>query len=106
MASLFTAGDEQEIARVYRKMLALRVFKRAQTVGDIPDADVTRALADGDTTPAELEAIYHLTSIADYDERFVIPPFAREAAIELLESTQEQQEGGGMGFIRAPRRGL
>jgi nitrate reductase beta subunit len=106
MASLFTAGDEQEIVRVYRKMLALRIYKRAQTVGDIAETEVQKALAEAATTSAELEAIYHLTSIADYDERFVIPPFAREAAIELLESTQERQDGGGMGFIHAPRRGL
>ena len=106
MASLFTAGDEEEVARVYRKMVALRIYKRGQTVGDIDEAEVARALEQGATTPAELEAIYHLTSIADFDERFVIPPFAREAAIELLEVTQERQEGGGMGFMREPRRGL
>jgi nitrate reductase beta subunit len=106
MASLFTAGDEQQVIDVYRKMMALRIYKRAQTVGDIGQADVDRALEQGATTPEELEAIYHLTSIADFDERFVIPPFAREAAIELLEVTQERQEAGGMGFVREPRRGL
>jgi nitrate reductase beta subunit len=106
MASLFTAGDEQQVVDVYRKMMALRIYKRAQTVGDIGQADVDRALEQGATTPEELEAIYHLTSIADFDERFVIPPFAREAAIELLEVTQERQEAGGMGFVREPRRGL
>ncbi|MCC7415563.1 MAG: nitrate reductase subunit beta [Acidobacteria bacterium] len=106
MASLFTAGDEQEVVGVYRKMLALRIFKRAQTVGDIAEVDVLKAMAEAGTTAEELEAIYHLTSLADFDQRFVIPPFAREAAIELLEVTQAQQEGGGMGFLRAPRRGL
>jgi nitrate reductase beta subunit len=106
MASLFTAGDEQEVIAVYRKMIALRIYKRAQTVGDIGPEEVARALEQGQTSPEELEAIYHLTSIADFDERFVIPPFAREAAVELLESTQQRQEGGGMGFVREPRRGL
>jgi nitrate reductase beta subunit len=106
MASLFTAGDEQEVIAVYRKMMALRIYKRAQTVGDVGSDEVARALELGVTTAEELEAIYHLTSIADFDERFVIPPMAREAAIELLESTQQRQEGGGMGFVREPRRGL
>jgi nitrate reductase / nitrite oxidoreductase, beta subunit len=106
VASLFTAGDEQEVVGVYRKMLALRIYKRGQTVGDIAPEEVAKAIAEAKTTPEELEAIYHLTSLADFDERFVIPPYAREAAIELLEVTQEQQEGGGMGFVRAPRRGL
>ena len=106
MASLFTAGDEQEVVAVYRKMMALRIYKRAQTVGDVDGDEVARALEQGQTTAEELEAIYHLTSLADFDERFVIPPMAREAAIELLESTQQRQEGGGMGFVREPRRGL
>ncbi len=106
MASLFTAGDEQEVIAVYRKMLAMRIYKRAQTVGDIPEAEAAAAIAEAKTSPEELEAIYHLTSIADFDERFVIPPFAREAAIELLEVTQQRQEGGGMGFVHEPRRGL
>jgi nitrate reductase beta subunit len=106
MASLFTAGDDEEVVAVYRKMMALRIYKRAQTVGDVGAEEVARALEQGRTTAEELEAIYHLTSIADFDERFVIPPMAREAAIELLESTQQRQVGGGMGFVREPRRGL
>jgi hypothetical protein len=47
-----------------------------------------------------------LTAIAPWEERFVIPPFAREVAIGLVQITQANQEGGGMGFLREPRRGL
>ena len=36
----------------------------------------------------------------------LIPPFSREAAIELVQITQNRQEGGGMGFLHEPRRGL
>jgi nitrate reductase beta subunit len=106
LASLFTAGDETEIARVYRKLIALRVYKRAQTVGDIPEEKVRRAIEEAESNPEELEAIYYTSAIAGFDERFVIPPFAREAAIELIQITQARQEGGGMGFVREPRRGL
>jgi len=108
MASLFTAGDEEKIKAVYRKMMALRIYKRAQTVGDIPDHEAAEAVEKGLTTPEELDAIYRLTSLAGFDERFVIPPFAREAAIELVHLTQTpaDRSGSGMGFIHAPERGL
>jgi nitrate reductase beta subunit len=106
MANLFTAGDEEQIAAVYRKLIAVRVYKRAQTVGDISPDHVARTLEKARTTPDEIEAIYHLTSLAGFDERFVIPPFSREAAIELVQITQHRQEGGGMGFLHGPQRGL
>jgi nitrate reductase / nitrite oxidoreductase, beta subunit len=106
MANLFTAGDEEQIAAVYRKLIAVRIFKRAQTVGDIPADRVAKILSEASTTPEEVEAIYNLTSLAGFNERFVIPPFSREAAIELVQITQQRQEGGGMGFLHAPQRGL
>ncbi|MGE5644936.1 MAG: nitrate reductase subunit beta [Acidobacteriota bacterium] len=106
MASLFTAGDEEQIAAVYRKLMAGRIYMRAQTVGDIPLERAKQAVEEARTTPQEIQDTYYLTSIAGFDERFVIPPFAREAAIGLVEITQERQQGGGMGFIREPHRGL
>jgi nitrate reductase beta subunit len=106
MANLFTAGDEEQVAAVYRKLIAVRLYKRAETVGDIPAERVAQALEQARTTPEEIEAIYRLTSLAGFDERFVIPPFSREAAIELIQITQKRQEGGGMGFLHAPKRGL
>jgi nitrate reductase beta subunit len=106
MANLFAAGDEEQVAAVYRKLIAVRIFKRAQTVGDIPAEQVTHTLEQARTTPEEIEAIYQLTSLAGYDQRFVIPPFSREAAIELVQITQQRQEGGGMGFLHGPQRGL
>jgi nitrate reductase beta subunit len=106
MANLFTAGDEEQVAAVYRKLIAVRIFKRAQTVGDIPAERVAQTLEQARTTPGEIEAIYQLTSLAGFDQRFVIPPFSREAAIELVQITQQRQEGGGMGFLHGPQRGL
>jgi nitrate reductase beta subunit len=106
MANLFTAGDEEQVAAVYRKLIAVRIYKRAQTVGDIPAERVAQTLEQARTTPEEIEAIYQLTSLAGFDQRFVIPPFSREAAIELVQITQQRQEGGGMGFLHGPQRGL
>jgi len=106
MASLFTAGDEEMIKAVYRKLMAVRIYKRAQTVGDIPESEASQALERGATTPEEIEAIYRLTSLAGFNERFVIPPFSREAAIELVHITHTPAEARGMGFIHEPERGL
>jgi len=86
--------------------MAGRYFKRAQTVGDVDSGKIAQMLAEAQTTAEELEEIYELTSLAGFDERFVIPPFSREAAIELVQITQSRQEGGGMGFVHEPRRGL
>ncbi len=106
MASLFSAGNVELVTAVYRKLIATRVYKRAETVGDVPSETVEAVLKEADITPEEIEATYHLTAIAPWEERFVIPPFSREVAIGLVQITQVRQEGGGMGFLREPHRGL
>ncbi|MCC7496628.1 MAG: nitrate reductase subunit beta [Bryobacterales bacterium] len=106
MANLFAAGDEDQVIRIYKKMMAGRYFKRAQSVGGAEDASIAEMLTEAATTSEELEEIYELTTLASFDERFVIPPSSREAAIELVQITLDRQEGGGMGFVHEPRRGL
>jgi len=51
MASLFAAGDEAMVVAVYKKPLAGRMFKRAETVGDIPMEKAAQALEDAQLTP-------------------------------------------------------
>ncbi|MGH7968615.1 MAG: hypothetical protein ACREIC_07815 [Limisphaerales bacterium] len=106
MASLFTAGDEDTVIAVYRKLLAGRLFKRAQTVGDIAMDSALRALEEAQLTPQEAEDIYRLTALAAFDEMFVIPPMLREVAIEMGVEPNEFQEERGAGFVRIPERGL
>ncbi len=106
MAHLFSAGNVELVTAVYRKLIATRVYKRAETVGDVSPETVEAVLKEARITPQEIEATYYLTAIAPWEDRFVIPPFAREVAIGLVQITQERQEGGGMGFLREPRRGL
>jgi nitrate reductase beta subunit len=74
MAHLFTAGDEEKVIAVYRKLMALRIYKRAETVGDIGQEKVDQVLEEAQTTPRELEDIYYLSAIAPVEERYVIPP--------------------------------
>ncbi|MGH9449638.1 MAG: nitrate reductase subunit beta [Terriglobia bacterium] len=106
MASLFTAGDEDTVIAVYRKLLAGRIFKRAQTVGDITMEKALNALEEARLTPGEVEDIYQLTSLASFEEMFVIPPMLREVAIEMGVEPHEFQEERGAGFLRVPERGL
>jgi nitrate reductase / nitrite oxidoreductase, beta subunit len=104
MASLFAAGNEEIVAAVYRKLIAVRVYMRAQKVKDVSEAEVQQALAQGQTTPEEAEAIFRLTSLPTFEERFVIPPLAREEAIESAQDPLTHKEQVGFGFRQAPTR--
>ena len=106
MANLFAAGNEEAVAAVYRKLIAVRVFKRAQKVKDVSEAEVQQALAQGQTTPEEAEAIFRLTSLPTFEERFVIPPLAPEVAIEQTMDPFTRKQEGGFGFRKAPMRGV
>ena len=55
MASLFTAGDEDQVVAVYKKLMAGRIFKRAQTVGDISVERAAQVLVEAHTTPKKLK---------------------------------------------------
>ena len=106
MASLFSAGDESHVVAAYRKLIGVRIYKRAQTVGDISMEAAGRAMQEAELTPEQIEDIYYLTALAGFDERMVIPPALREQAIELGIDTQAYQEERGAGFLRWPERGL
>ncbi|HEV2416593.1 MAG TPA: nitrate reductase subunit beta [Terriglobia bacterium] len=106
MARLFTAGDEDTVIGVYRKLLSVRIFKRAQTVGDITMDKALSALAEAQLTPQEVEDIYYMTSLAGFNERFVVPPLLREQAIEMGVDPHDFQERRGAGFLATPQRGL
>lgn len=104
MAGLFSAGYEEPVLEVYRKLMAVRIYKRAQTVGDVSEETAARALQEGRTTPAEVEDICYLTSLAGFEERMVIPPFLREAAIETVADTHGCQGEEGVGYLVPPHR--
>jgi len=95
MASLFSGGNTAIVEDVYRKLMAVRVHMRSKTVGNVPAEEVAHALADGKTNAEEAEAIFRLTSLPTFKERFVIPPMARELAIEArVDPFQRKQETG------------
>ena len=107
LAKLFGAGHEVHVRYALRKQKAVRLYRRSLTVGDVSAETAARALREADTSPEEAEAIYRLTSLCTFEDRFVIPPMHREEALQMLEDDQmEVKQATGFGFVSAPRRGL
>ncbi|MCP4440410.1 MAG: nitrate reductase subunit beta [Aureispira sp.] len=106
LASLFSAGDEEMIKVVMKKLMAVRLHRRGSTVGDLEKARIADAMAEAKVSEEMAEKIYQLTSLASFDERFVIPPAHKEEAIEMLESTADAKGETGFGFSLKPKRGL
>ena len=106
LASLFAAGDTARVEQVLKKMMAVKVHRRQVTVGDLPDAEVTRALAEAGVDSCTADAIFRLTTLALNEERFVIPAAHREEAAELIEATDDRKGSAGFGLREKPARGL
>lgn len=106
LGNLFGAGYTGKIEYALRKQKAVRWYRRALTVGDIDMETAERTLREADCTVEEAEAIYKLTSLCTAEERFVIPPAHREAAIEALQDPMTHKQEAGFGFISSPKRGI
>jgi nitrate reductase beta subunit len=104
LARLFSAGDEGEMKRVLRKMLAVRLYKRREGVTGEIDEATRRLVEEAGTTPDEVEAMYRLTTLASFAERFVLPPYNRELSIEALSDPLSHKGETGVGYLQPPRR--
>ncbi len=105
MARMLSAGNEEIVTSTYKKMIAVRLYMRAKTVGDVAENQVTAAFAEAGITAAEAEEIYHLTSLPTYQERYVVPPLGREVSIEAQTDVQKHKGETGFGRRHPPRRG-
>lgn len=77
LANLFTAGDEAPIKDTLKRMLAMRAFMRSKIV----DKELNTEVLEGTgLTPGQVEEMYHLMAIANYDDRYVIPTSHKEYA--------------------------
>jgi nitrate reductase beta subunit len=106
LAQLFAAGNVGKVRYALKKMLAVRWQRRHLTVGDVPAQRAESLLAEADCTPEQADAIYRLTSLPTFDERFVIPPAHREEAIAALSDPLEFKGYAGFGLRQRPERGL
>ncbi|MBZ0167147.1 MAG: nitrate reductase subunit beta, partial [Candidatus Omnitrophica bacterium] len=106
LASLFSAGDENKVKERLKKMMAVRIYRRHVTVGDISKEKAQDALSNCGLTPELADDIYHLTSLATFDDRFVIPANHREQALELMEFAGDTKGSAGFGTKQPVKRGL
>ncbi len=106
LASLFSAGDEAQVKIRLKKLMAVRMHRRHVTVGDVSEKKAADALSKTGLTPQDADAIYYLTSLAKFDDRFVIPAAHREQALEMLEFTDDIKGKAGFGHTQSPQRGL
>ncbi len=100
MSNLFSAGNEKIVSDVFKKLMAVRMHKRSETVmsnevRDIAAEEVAKALAEAGISTEQAEAIYQLTSLPTYEERFVIPPMAREMHIEAFGEPATEKGAAG-----------
>ncbi|HXX19349.1 MAG TPA: nitrate reductase subunit beta [Candidatus Acidoferrum sp.] len=106
LANLFGAGEEAPLRYALRKQKAVRWYRRFKTVGDVDEHTAMRMLREADCSIEEAEAIYHLTSLCTFEDRFVIPPMHREEAIQMMQDPLEHKQGVGFGFLSGPKRGM
>lgn len=104
MARLFSAGNTDVIEEVYRKLIAVRIHRRSETVKDVSQDVVEKAYATGKTDAKEADAIFRLTALPTYDERFVVPNMSRELAVEATTSPLTNKQETGFGFRQKPAR--
>jgi nitrate reductase beta subunit len=106
LANLFSGGNEEVIEKILRKMLAVRIYKRRESVEGIIDEATLAMVEAADTTPEEIEAIYRLSTLPTIAERFVYPPYHREMAAEAIYGDPLARKGDvGLGYIMPPERG-
>jgi nitrate reductase beta subunit len=95
LANLLSAGDPEVIRRVLHRLAAMRAYMRKREVlGETDEGVAARAGLE----PAELERMYRLLAIADYEDRYVIPQAHAEQGAELM----REQGTCGLDFEGGP----
>ncbi len=77
LANLLTAGDTAPVVRALERMLAMRAYQRAKHVEGRVNSAVLQQVG---MTEHEVQDMYRLMAIANYEDRFVIPSTHREYA--------------------------
>jgi len=80
LANLFTAGNEEVVRIVLKKLLALRLYMRAINLNLDPPKEI---FEETKLTPNQFKEMYRLLAIAKYEERFVIPTTHKEESEDL-----------------------
>jgi len=105
LANLFTAGDEKQIEAGLRKMMAVRIYKRRQSVEGEVDKRTLDLLEEVGLNETMAEDIYQLTTQPGLKERFVLPPYHREVSVESMKDPLAHKGETGLGYMQPPVRG-
>ena len=89
LANLLTAGEERPIVTALERMLAMRAYKRSETVFGTKDELVLKQVG---LSAAQVEDMYQTLAIANYEDRFVIPSSHKEMVEDSF------NEKGSCGF--------
>lgn len=91
LANLLTAGKEEPVVKALETMVAMRRYMRGKSVEKVSDA---RLLKGTHLTPAQVEEMYQVMAIANYEDRFVIPSSHKE----MVENAFEDKASCGFSF--------
>ncbi len=75
-------GGDAHVAAALRKLVALRLWRRAETVGDVAAAEVDAAFAAARLGREDAAALHRLTTFATLEQRVVLPPALRGEAFD------------------------
>lgn len=90
LANLLTAGEEKPVLLALKRLLAMRAYKRAETVEGQLDLEVLEQVG---LNKKQADEMYRYLAIANYEDRYVIPSAHREEAM-----SEAFAERGGCGF--------
>ena len=72
-----TAGDEEPVAKALEKLIGMRAYMRSKSFEGTVDETIPGKVG---MTGAQIDEMYQLMAIANYEDRFVIPTTHREYA--------------------------
>jgi nitrate reductase beta subunit len=75
LANMLTAGREEPVALALERMMAMRAYMRSKTVDGVVDEGLATRVG---LKPSQIDDMYRIMAIANYEDRFVIPTARRE----------------------------
>ncbi|WP_213361777.1 nitrate reductase subunit beta [Brachymonas denitrificans] len=91
LANLLTAGKEEPVIQALETMVAMRRYMRKKSVEKVTDEST---LAGTHLSGAQVEEMYQIMAIANYEDRFVIPTSHKE----VVENTFDEKAACGFTF--------
>jgi nitrate reductase beta subunit len=75
LSNMLTAGDDEPVALALERMIAMRGYMRGKSVHGAADETLAKQVG---LTGRQIEEMYQLMAIANYEDRFVLPTARRE----------------------------